>query len=437
MCDAILSRSSADAAQVRVVSGLTAFTRYAGNGISASGDSIDAEATLTSIYGERAGTVVWNDLRDAAVGNAVTRSEQLAEVAPADPERMPMLGAQQYADSPAFFSSTHEVADADRVERILAVTDLAAGSGLRAAGSLESLVQSEVVANTAGLFAYHRHTVASQTVTVRTSNGTGSGWSGTVHNDWDQLTSPTALVERAIGKALGGAGAQALDPGGYTVVLEPAAVGNLVRLLASALDARSADEGGSFFSGMSDGNKLGEQVIDERLTLSSDPLDPDLLAAPFDESGLPLSATSWIEDGVLRNLVYGRYWAAQSEREPRPAGGGLKLAGGTGSIDELVATVDRGLLVTRLCNVSPVDSRRLVYSGFTRNGTFLIENGRVGPAVGDLWFTESLSSMLNNVVAIGSTERVVAFESGGPGASVAVPPMVVRGFHLTSLSETG
>jgi predicted Zn-dependent protease len=217
--------------------------------------------------------------------------------------------------------------------------------------------------------------------------------------------------------------------------LEPTAVGNLLQLLQSALAARAADEGHSFFSRQGDGTRIGEQVIDERLSVLSDPTDPDLLAPPFAADGMPLSHTKWIENGVLQNLEYDRYWASRQGREPLPRGGGIKLTGAEGTTDDLVSTVNRGLLVTRFWYVRPVDQRRLMYTGLTRDGMFLIEDGRIVRPVSNMRFNESIVSILNNVESIGAAVRVVASESGGLGVPVVVPPVVVRDFHFTSGSD--
>ncbi|MDP3911762.1 MAG: metallopeptidase TldD-related protein, partial [Gemmatimonadales bacterium] len=243
---------------------------------------------------------------------------------------------------------------------------------------------------------------------------------------------------RAVRKAHGTRAPRELEPGKYTVVLEPTAAGNLLTLMAFALNARSADEGRSFFSKRGGGNKIGEQVVDERITIASDPQDTDLLTSPFTGEGLPVTPTVWIENGVLKNLAYDRFWANKQNREPVPFGGGFRLsaAGATASLDELIKGVDRGLLVTRFWYIRAVDQRTLLYTGITRDGVFLIERGEVAGAVRNFRFNESPVAMLNNVVAVGRPERISASESGGVGgAAVVVPPLIVKAFTFTSVSE--
>ena len=320
------------------------------------------------------------------------------------------------------------------------VTRASQNAGLVAAGLVHRVAGVNAVANSAGLFGYHSSTTAVHTLTVRTADGKGSGWAGTAHNDWARATPADQLATRAGRKAHGSRDATALDPGKYTVVLEPTAAGNLLSLLAFSLNARGADEGRSFFSKRGGGNKIGEKVVDERLTLLSDPQDPDLLTAPYTNEGLPVGRTVWIENGVLKRLAYDRYWGQRQNVEPTPFAGGFRLQGsGTNAnatLDELIKTVDRGLLVTRFWYIRAVDQRTLLYTGITRDGVFLIERGEVSRAVRNFRFNESPVTMLNNLVAVGRPERVSSSESGDVGGpAVVVPPLVVRDFTFTSVSE--
>ena len=221
-------------------------------------------------------------------------------------------------------------------------------------------------------------------------------------------------------------------------MLEPTAAGNLVSLLAFSMNARPADEGRSFFSRRGGGNRIGEKVADERITISSDPRDPDLLTSPFTGEGLPVGRTAWIENGVLKNLAYDRFWADKQGMKPTPFAGGYRLEG-TGaapSLEELIKGVERGLLVTRFWYIRAVDQRTLLYTGITRDGVFLIERGEVSRAVNNFRFNESPVAMLNNLVAVGKPERVSSSESGDVGGpAVVVPPLVVKDFAFTSVSE--
>lgn len=441
----VLALSKAEGCQVNISASANGNTRYARNEVTTAGDTDNAAVTVTSRFGKRTASVGTNLLDDAGLSRAVETSERLARLAPENPELMPLLPAQVHPEVPAFSNATADLDAARRAEAVRAVTGAASRAGLVAAGLVHRVAGANAVANSAGLFGYHASTTAVHTVTVRSPDGTGSGWAGTAHNDWARATPAAQLATRAVRKAHGTRGAAALEPGRYTVVLEPTAVGNLLGLLAFSLNARAADEGRSFFSkrggggaGGVGGNKIGEKIVDERVTLVSDPQDPDLLTAPFTGEGLPVGRTVWIENGVLKRLAYDRFWAEKQGVAPTPFGGGFRLQG-TGSaatLDELIQTVDRGLLVTRFWYIRPVDQRTLLYTGITRDGVFLIERGEVSRAVRNFRFNESPVAMLNNLVAIGRPGRVSSSESGDVGGqAVVVPPLVVRDFNFTSVSE--
>jgi len=266
---------------------------------------------------------------------------------------------------------------------------------------------------------------------VRTADGTGSGWGGADHPDFSKVNVKD-VAARAIEKARLSRNPVAVEPGRYTVILEPQAVGDLVQLLAFALDARSADEGRSAFSKQGGGTKIGEKIVDERVTLLSDPRDPDLLSNTFDGQGLPARRNVFIENGVLKKLTYSRFWAQKNNKQPDAGTNAVKLVGGTQTRDDLIKSTTRGILVTRLWYLRQVDPRTVLYTGLTRDGTFLIENGKITKAVKNLRFNESPLFLLNNLEALGTTSRVAGTEAGG---DVVMPVLKVRDFNFTSLSD--
>jgi predicted Zn-dependent protease len=240
------------------------------------------------------------------------------------------------------------------------------------------------------------------------------------------------VAQTAIDKARLSRNPSAVEPGRYTVVLEPQAVGDLVQLLAFSLDARSADEGRSPFSKPGGGTKVGEKIVDERVTLFSDPGDPQLLSNTFDGQGLPAHRQVWVENGILKKLTYGRFWAQKKGVAPDAGTNAVKFAGGTQATDDLIKSTPRGILVTRLYYLRQVDPRTALYTGLTRDGTFLIENGKISKAVKNFRFNESPLFMLNNLEALGRAVRVAGTESGG---DVVMPSIKVRDFDFTSLSD--
>ena len=453
----VLAFSAADEARVNIASGWSGNTRFAGNEITTGGGTIDTTVTVTSTVGTRSASAETNVLDDAGLQRAVRLSERLARLSPEDPEHMPALGPQSYAEVNGYAARTADLTPEARalaVQRVLEGVRAAAGGPARltptaagasaddlfVAGFLEaSAGVSEAVATSKGLFAYFPGTSANLSVTVRTPDGTGSGYAASGATDWT-LIDPAALGRRAAEKAIASRNPVAIEPGQYTVVLEPQAVADVLPLLMGSFSARASDEGRTAFSAKGGGTKLGQKIADERITLYSDPADSDLLAQPFDAEGLPVTRTVWIEKGVLRSLAYSRYWAKQKGVQPTggasrggnfgfgggPAGG-LKMVGGTKSVDELVAGVRRGILVTHFFYIRFLDQRTVMVTGLTRDGTFLIENGKVTRSIKNLRWNESPLFMLNKIEEVGRAERVAA--------GTVVPALRVRDWNFTSLSD--
>jgi predicted Zn-dependent protease len=437
-CEAIakkaLSFAHADETRVLVNSTNVSNTRFAVNQISTAGDSFDAVVTIVARFGKRSGSASTNQLDDDGVRAAVQMAERIAKLSPEDPEAMPELGPQSYQPGVNWSDATASLDPASRAAAVQRITGPAKSAGLVSTGFMEGITSASAIANSKGLFAYNRSTASVLTTTVRTPDGTGSGWAGATHHDWSRID-PASLGMRATTKARTSVNPVAIEPGRYTVVFEPTAVGNLVQFIAGALNARAADEGRSFFSLPGGKNKIGQKIVDERVSIISDPFDPDVAGSPFASDGLPTRRVVWIENGVVKNLNYDRYWAEKNGRAPTGAGGSIKMSGGTASLDDLIRSTQRGLLVTRFWYLRPVDPRTILYTGLTRDGTFLIENGKITRPVKNLLFNDSPIFMLNSLEAMGVPERVSASEGGEPGQAIVVPPIKVRDFNFTSLSD--
>ena len=222
-----------------------------------------------------------------------------------------------------------------------------------------------------------------------------------------------------------------VDPGRYTVVLEPAAVGDLLSFLVSTIDMRSAEEGRSAFTKPGGGMRIGDAVASPIVTLRSDPSSPLHPTSTFDEEGYPIHPTTWIDRGTLRSLTVSRYWAAKTKREPLAEPRSYVLSGGSAaSVDELVKGVDRGLLVTRFWYVRMLDPKQILCTGLTRDGVFLIEKGVVTRPVQNFRFNESPLAMLAHADAMtASTVR------SPPSASLSVPAIRAQEFNMASPSE--
>ena len=358
---------------------------------------------------------------------------------------MPELGPQTYSPVSGYIDRTADLGPEMRATAARRVIERAGESGNAAgdvfvAGYLEANALSRAIANTKGLFAYHRSTDANLSATVRTPDGTGSGWASAGSRDWQRID-PASLGTRAAQKAVASRNPTAIEPGAYTVVLEPQAVADLIPLLGGAFNARSADEGRSPFSKRGGGTKVGEKIVDERVTIYSDPTDADLLAQPFDGEGLPLKRNVWIENGILKNLSYSRFWAQKQGKEPTGGGGGgggsgggfggfpggLKMVGGTKSTDELVAGTERGVLITHFFYIRFLDPRTVLLTGLTRDGTFLIEKGKITRSLKNFRWNESPLFMLAKLEELGRAEPTAAGQ--------VMPAIRARDFNFTSLSD--
>lgn len=424
--------SRADGIDVNLGSNHTTNVRFADNQMSTAGALTDSGLVVQSWFGPQHAVVTTNDLSEPSLRRCVEESERLARLAPDDPEAMPLIEPQTYQQVEAYVEATANVGAAERAEAAMTALGPARRAGdLKAAGFLVMGANATALANSKGMFAYHRGTSVNYTLTVRTTDGTGSGWAAADHPDWRQIDF-AAVSARAIEKARASRQPQAVEPGRYTVILEPQAVGDLVQLIAFYADARLADEGRSPFSKEGGGNKVGEKIVDTRVTLFSDPADAQLLAQPFDGEGMPLARQVWVEGGELKQLQTSRFWAKKQNRTPTGGATSLKMAGGSSSIDEMIRGTERGILVTRLWYLREVDPRTILYTGLTRDGTFLIEQGRISRAIRNLRFNESPLFMLNNLEMLGRTERLAGTEAGG---SVVMPALKVRDFNFTSLSE--
>ncbi len=424
--------SKADSIHIQVNDGMRTNLRFADNRVSTAGSIQDTSVGVLSAFGPKHAAVQTNDISDEGLRRAVEQSEALARLAPDDPEAMPELGPQEYKSSDAYFTSTAEASADQRARAAMTALEPARAAGdLKAAGYLEVHADAAAIGNSKGMFGYHPSTTANYTLTVRTSNGTGSGWAGAEANDWSRLDF-AALGKHAIDKARASLNPVAVEPGHYTVVMEPQAVGDLVQLMGFYVDARQADEGRSPFVKEGGGNKIGMKVIDSRVSIVSDPFDPDLRGQPFDGDGLPLSRQVWIEDGVLKHLYYSRFWAKKQNAIATGAPSTFKMTGGTTSVEDMIKSTERGILLTRLWYLREVDPRTILYTGLTRDGTFLIENGKVSHAIKNFRFNDSPLFLLNNAESFGVPVRIGGTEAGGP---IVVPAVKAKDFDFTSLSD--
>ena len=427
----VLRYSKADECEVNLLSEERGNLRYARNEVSTSGSVTNRNLAVQSAFGKKVGVATIDEFDDASLEKVVRRSEELARLAPENPEYVGVLGPQQYLKTNGFFESTASISSADRAAAAGKSLTLTRDANLVGAGFLEDNYGVRAMLNSKGLFAYYPSTNVNFSLTVRTPDGKGSGYVTRGYSDFAKLDTASA-TRIAMQKAQASADARALEPGKYTVILEPTAGAVLIENIYADLDARSADEGRSYFSKAGGKSRLGDKIVDDRVTIYSDPTNPELPASPWSGDGRPQEKTMWIEKGMVKNLAYSRYWAQKTGRKATPYPGNLIMLGGNSSLEEMIRTTPRGILVTKLWYIRPVDLQTMLYTGLTRDGTFYIENGRIKFPVKNFRFNESPIIMLNNLEALGKPERTVSTESF---SNHLIPPMKIREFTFTSLSD--
>lgn len=427
----VLSYSKADECEVNLFGNERGNIRYARNAASTSGSINQTTLVVSSAYGKKSGVATINELDESSLEKVVRRSEELAKLAPENPEFMSFLGPQKYAEPIMYNQATAGITPKQRADAVAQSLQVSKDSKLVAAGFWEDFRGYSAMANSKGLFAYSTSSNVNFNVTVRTEDGLGSGYATRGYNDVTKLDTKK-VTQIAADKGLKSATAKAIEPGKYTVILEPAAAAVLLERIIFGLDARTADEGRSYLSKPGGATRLGEKMVDERVTIYSDPLNAELPTNTWTGDGRPQEKTTWIDKGVVKNLTYSRYWAEKKGVKPVPAPDGIIMEGGTKSLEELIKGTKKGILVTRLWYIRDVDPQTLLLTGLTRDGTFYIENGEIKFPVKNFRFNESPVIMLNNLEELGKVERTVSVESE---ISYLLPPMKIRDFTFTSLSD--
>lgn len=427
----VVKLSTADSCSAQLNGAVAGNIRFALNQVSTSGVIDNTDLLVTVAFGKRVGTATINEFDDASLERVVRRAEELAKLAPENPEFMPEIEKQEYKLSNTYIEKTATTDPAFRAQVAADAIEPCRADKLVAAGFFTDTVAINAIANSNGNFGYQTSTTMDFTCTVRTEDGRGSGWVGRNLDDTSKFDVKSD-IRTAMKKAKDSAEAKALEPGKYTVILEPAAAAGLISFMLFGFDARQADEGRSFLTKKGGGNRLGEQVFDPRVEMHADPWDKDVAVLPWDQEGLARKREPIIEKGKVSFLQYSRYWAKQKGKVAQAQPGNIIMAGGTKTTDELVKGTQKGILVTRTWYIRMVDPQTVLLTGLTRDGTFYIENGEVKYPVKNFRFNESPVIMLNNIEEIGKSVRVQGDESP---FIMMIPPLKIRDFTFTSLSD--
>lgn len=404
----------------------------------------DVESTSVSIGRTIRGASGWgqtNALVDDALRKTMREAETLRLWGMESPDTYPVAyhdreQVQHPLSNPKIWFDTTYNLNAERRAQLLEpiVADVSK-LGLLTAGyvRVDAVGFSVIKDPSTKLFRYAPMTTAQFSLTVRDPRGTRSGWAGVDFGDWTRIDT-AALARIAIDKCERSKNAVAIEPGRFTAILEPQALCDLFSPVMRFLDRAAAEGGrGPFADPSRPGfSKIGQRLLDPRITVSADPMDPDLGYLPFDWAGEPYINVNWFENGVLKELSYPRsYGVSELQKDwALPSSGAFRISGGTSTIDEMIATTERGVLVTRFHDVFVVDQNSILCRGITRDGFWLIEKGKISKAIKNFRFTESPLFILNNVDQLGAPQRVFH-----PEAPAVCPPVKVRDFSFTGLMD--
>jgi len=447
----IRKHSTADEVEVLFYGGKSALTRFANNTIHQNVAEENYAVSVRTVFAGRTARATTNKFDDESLRRVVEASESLAKVQHPDPDLLPMPHA---GESPAatqarpsrHFAQTAALTPELRADAVRKIVSVAARHKLTTAGIFSSSESVEGIFNSRGLSGWHSQTSSEISITMLA--GDSSGWQKANYPDVSQQD-PSALAEIAAQKALESARPREIAPGKYTVILEPAAVLDMVGFMFFDFGGLSILDQRSFLN-----NRAGTQIFGRNLNIWDDVAHPLQSGAPFDGEGIPRQRVQLVENGVVKRLVYARSTSEKmkhSEYKDKlgpiaATGHGFPLPNEMGeapmnivfdspddpkTVDQMIASTERGVLVTRLWYIREVDPYEKILTGMTRDGTFYVEDGKVRYGILNFRFNESLIHMLSNVEAMGSSVRA----SGEESFDMVVPPMKVGDFNFTEVTK--
>jgi predicted Zn-dependent protease len=451
-----LALSKADACVVIATEQSEANLRFASNTLTTNGEMRSRRLAVISMVNGQAGTasaVLERSAVDADDLETLVRSaEQAARDAGPAEDAMPLVepadnhpGTAGWADPAA----TTSIEIFDRFAGELGETFRRAGAEQRLLfGFAEHVVESTYLGTSTGLRLRHDQPTGRLELNAKSPDYTRSVWSGQGTEDFrdvDMLAADQHLATRLRWEER----RTDLEPGRYETVLPPSAVGDLMTYIYWIAIGRDADEGRTVFSKKGGGSRIGERLTEVPITLRSDPSAAGLRCAPFVnttwshpafsvfDNGLPTEPVEWISSGVLTNLLKSRSWASRTDSQPTMFVDNLLLGApdATGSLEDLVAHTERGLLLTSLWYIRMVDPQTMLLTGLTRDGVYLVENGEVTSAVNNFRFNESPVGMLARIAEVGRSERTLPRELSDFFNRASMPPLRVADFNMSTVSK--
>ncbi|GGA24686.1 TldD/PmbA family protein [Okeania sp. KiyG1] len=430
LLETTVKKSEAEGIVVTLNNDESSLSRYSENQISQNITKTKFELNITSYFGTRSATASTTELDSDAITATIRSSEELARIAPQDPEWVPLLEPQEYEKrTPAFDELTATISPLERGKIVQQVCAMSANAGVDGSGTLSTDTFLGAIANSVGLRAYSKYTRADFSFTARIENG--SSWSRSTAWGINQLPTET-LTEELINRAFASRQPREISPGVYPVIFSGAALADLLIWLIFNLDARAADEGRSFMSrtdetGKPVGNRVGEKMFSPLVQMQRYPGHPLLQLETFSNDGLSNHYLEVIKDGVPQTLSYSRYWATQKGKQPTGYMFPVVMEGSEQSLADLIAQTERAVLVNRSWYVRYVNPRTLEMTGMTRDGTFWIEDGKIAYPIKNLRFNQVLPDMLRDVDAVSQVQRY--------GDSV-LPGLRVKAFNFSSVTDS-
>jgi predicted Zn-dependent protease len=421
-------------------------TRWANSTITTNLIQYDRQLTVTARIGDKVGNAFTRDFSDNGLKEAVNEAVSAAKGAADTPNLPAWLGAQTYIPVDAALPSGIGFGPRERAMMVKASSDICEKRGVLGSGYMPKTDQTDCTANTKGLFAYYRSAETGFILTCRMPDGSGSGWAGTTGIKDPSMIDPVALTNVASDKAMKSRNAKAIEPGRYTVILEPRANARFLSLLTGIFNQPGGQggpegpggpgggRGGGGFGGgagsVMQGKKPGDKMFSDLFTLRSDIGNPILRQTPLMADNTPAAPTTWVEKGVLRNLAGG-------QNGPRATPNmSLVMDGSNLSIEDMIKQTKRGLLVTFFWYIRgvPALDQPLLNTGMTRDGLFLIENGEITRPVQNFRWNMSPLVGYNNLSLVGKPVPMHMGESYDGGGTGLIPPARFEDFYMTSIS---
>lgn len=434
LAERVLKLSAADETEVEIGATTDALTRFANNTIHQNVAEETLSISVRAVVDGRTARATTNKTDDESLRRATEAAISLARNEPRNLDLLPMPRAAKYKTVARFFPATANTTPQDRAHAVKRVCEMADKAKQTAAGIFSSGFSRFVLANSKGLLAQYEQTRAEFSVTILEQNS--SGWAKENSPDI-RMIDPDKLAARASRKCAESRNPREVPAGQYTAILEPPAVLDLVGFLFYDFAGTAVLDKRSCFTG-----RMGKKLLGENISVWDDAYHPLQTGAPFDGEGVPRQKITLVEKGVPKNLVYAR--ATAKKMQAKPTGHGFSLpneygeapmnlvfAGGNKSVEEMVSSTERGILVTRLWYIREVDPYEKILTGMTRDGTFLVENGRIVGGVRNFRFNQSVLEMLANVEMLGTPVRAAGEES----FEMVVPAMKVRDFHFSEVTK--